>query len=75
MNEMAYDTSNLIDFTVVKLEKMRDEVFNIAWFEMVEQIEMALALYNEGKATIKWGDGEPLLTIREKKNEHNEEQT
>ena len=75
MNEMAYDTSNLIDFTVVKLEKMREEAFNIAWFEMVEQIDVALALYNEGKATIKWVDGEPLVTIREKKNEHNEEPT
>ena len=75
MNEMAYDTSNLIDFTVVKLKKMREEALKIAWFEMVEQIEVALALYNEGKSTIKWVDGEPLVTIREKNNEHNEEQT
>tara|TARA_R110000765_G_C18497970_1_gene554985 strand:- start:254 stop:481 length:228 start_codon:yes stop_codon:yes gene_type:complete len=75
MNEMSYDASNIIDFTVVKLEKMRGEASNIAWFEMVEQIDVALALYNEGKATIKWVDGEPLITVKEKTNEDNQEQT
>ena len=72
---MAYDTSNLIDFTLVKLEKMRAEAFNIAWFEMVDQLDLAISLYKEGKTTIKWVDGEPLLTLRSTINEDQQEQT
>ena len=49
MNEMAYDTSNLIDFTLVKLEKMRAEAFKIAWFEMVDQLDLAISLYKREK--------------------------
>jgi hypothetical protein len=64
MNEMAYDTTNLIDFTLVKLKRMREEARKIAWFEMVAQLEMAIELYEQGRATIDWVDGEPLLTLR-----------
>lgn len=73
MNEMAYDTSNLIDFTLIKLKRMREEARRIAWFDMVAQLEMAIELYEQGRATIDWVDGEPLLTLRSTFNDNHEE--
>ena len=58
---MSDNNDNLVDFTLIKLKKLRSEYLQLRMFDTVAVIEYAIDLYEQGKAKIEWRKGNPYL--------------
>ena len=58
---MADNHDNIVDFTIVKLKKLKQEYLAKGMYETAAIIDYALDLYTEDKATIQWIRGNPHL--------------
>jgi predicted DNA-binding protein (UPF0278 family) len=51
----------IVDFTVAKLRKLLSEYHDKGWLDAASQVEVALAAYESGKASVKWQNGLPYI--------------
>ncbi len=55
------ETNKIIDFTVIRLEKLIKEFSELQLYETVEDIKKVLEEYNKGNANIRWRNGLPYV--------------
>jgi hypothetical protein len=58
---MQDNPDNIVDFTIVKLKKLKQEYLEQGMYETAAIIDYALDLYKKDKASIQWIGGNPHL--------------
>jgi predicted DNA-binding protein (UPF0278 family) len=68
-NNLSEDSENknVIDFTIVKLRKLLSEYHDKGLLSAASQVEVALAAYESGLASVKWQKGLPYIKYSTKK--------
>ena len=64
---MADSPDNVIDFTLLRLKKLKQEYLELRMYDVVKSVEHAIDMYSQGKAKIKWKDGLPFVKILKEK--------
>ena len=57
------ETATIIDFTVVKLQKLIDSYEDAALYEQADEVYAALTKYQAGDLQIRWQKGMPFVVV------------
>jgi hypothetical protein len=57
------ETATIIDFTVVKLQRLIDSYEDAGLYEQADEVYTALSKYQAGDLQIKWQKGMPFVVV------------
>lgn len=57
------ETATIIDFTVVKLQRLIDSYEDAGLYEQADEVYAALSRYQAGDLQIKWQKGMPFVVV------------